>query len=471
MRSRRFVFLLLLGFSSPLSAASSWPQFRGPGGLGIADEGDPPIHFGPATNVLWKTKLPAGHSSPCVWADRIFLTGVSDARLETLCLARRDGRVLWRRPAPAEKVEATHRISNPAASTPATDGQHVYVYFGSFGLLCYDFEGREQWTRPLPPPVVEFGTGTSPILAGDLLILNCDQDLGSYLLAADKRTGKDVWKIDRAEFRRGFATPFIWRHGGEEELIVPGSIWLRSYNLKDGSERWTVHGTARIACSSPVASDGLLFSASWNIGGDEDSRITMEPFAEAAAQYDQNKDGQFTAGELPAGPIRERFTLMDLNKDGIATPAEWQNMVEMFAKAENAVRAIRPGGRGDITASHVAWKVTRSLPYVSSPLCYQGRLYTIKNGGLASCYEAKTGRVIYQDERLDALGDYYSSAIAANGRIYIASQKGLVLVFTASDKLDVLARNDLAEQIFATPAIVDGLLYLRTEGHLYAFGK
>lgn len=323
----------------------------------------------------------------------------------------------------------------------------------------------------MPPPVVEFGTGTSPILAGDLLILNCDQDLGSYLLAADKRTSKDVWKIERGEFRRGFATPFVWRHGGEEELIVPGSIWLRSYNLKDGSERWTVHGTARIACSSPVASDGLLFSASWNIGGDEDSRITMEPFAEAATKYDQNKDGQFTADELPTGPIRERFTLMDLNKDGVTTPAEWQNMVEMFAKAENAVRAIRPGGQGDITASHIAWKVTRSLPYVSSPLCYQGRLYTIKNGGLASCYEAKTGRVIYQDERLDALGDYYSSAIAANGRIYIASQKGQVVVFTAGDKLDILARNDLTESIFATPAIVDGLLYLRTDGHLYAFGK
>ena len=164
--------------------------------------------------MLWKIGA-ACRPPACVWADRIFLTGVSDARLETLCVARRDGRVLWRRPAPAEKIEATHRISNPAASTPATDGERVYVYYGSFGLLCYDFEGREQWTRPLPPPVVEFGTGTTPILAGDLLILNCDQDLGSYLLAADKRTGKDVWKIDRAEFRRGFATPFVWRHGGE----------------------------------------------------------------------------------------------------------------------------------------------------------------------------------------------------------------------------------------------------------------
>ena len=146
-------------------------------------------------------------------------------------------------------------------------------------------------------------------------------------------------------------------------------------------------------------------------------------------------------------------------------------MAEMFAKAGNALLAIRPGGRGDITTTHVAWKSTRSLPYVSSPLFYEGRVYTMKNGGLASCYDAKTGKVFYQDERVGAPGDYYSSAVAAAGNIYVASQNGVVVVLRAGEQFEVLARNELGEQIMATPAIVDGKIYLRTEKQFFAFGR
>src|SRR6185436_5539202 len=252
-------------------------QFRGPNGSGVAQQGNPPIHFGPTSNVLWKIESPAGHSSPCVWADHIFLTAADSTTLETLCIDRWTGKVLWRQAAPASKVEPTHRLGSPATPTPATDGERVYVYFGSFGLLAYDFNGKEQWRKPLNTPVVEFGTSASPILAGDLLIQVCDQDLDSYLLAVNRQTGKTVWKTVRPEFRRSFATPFVWQHGGVEDLVVPGSLWLKSYNLKDGSERWTVSGTSRVACSSPTAGGDMLFSASWNIGGDPDSRITMPP--------------------------------------------------------------------------------------------------------------------------------------------------------------------------------------------------
>jgi outer membrane protein assembly factor BamB len=453
------------------SAQSHWPQFRGPNGSGAVERGNPPVSFGPTSNVLWSIAMPSGNSSPCIWGDRIFLTAFDKTKLETLCIDRRDGKVLWRQAAPGEKFEPTHKLGSPATPTAATDGQRVYVYFGSFGLLAYDFTGKEQWRRPLEAPVVEFGTSASPILAGDLLILLCDQDERSYLLAVEARTGKTVWRKERPEFRRSFATPFVWRHGGVEELIVPGSIWLKSYNLNDGSERWTYSGTSRVACSSPTAGSDLLFSASWNVGGDSDSRITMPPFEEFAREQDKNKDGNLTRDEIPAGPVLERFTQMDLNKDGMVTPADWQGMREMFAKAGNAVLAIRPGGQGDITATHLAWKSTRSLPYVSSPLYYKGRLYTVKSGGLASCYDAQTGKALYQDERLDAPGDYYSSAIAASDRIYLASQKGVMLVLAAGDYLNVLARNDLGEQVMATPALAEGTLYVRTADHLYAFGK
>jgi outer membrane protein assembly factor BamB len=161
---------------------------------------------------------------------------------------------------------------------------------------------------------------------------------------------------------------------------------------------------------------------------------------------------------------------MDLDKDGLVTPAEWATMAEMFAKAENAVVAIRPGGTGIVNKTHVAWKSTRSLPYVSSPICHEGRLYTVKNGGLFSCYEAKTGKVIYQDERLDAPGDYYASAVAVGHQIYVASQKGVVTVISPDNRLNVLARNDLGEDVFATPAIVNGTIYIRSASGLSAFG-
>jgi len=406
-----------------------------------------------------------------VWGPRIFLTGLNQGQLETLCVDRNSGRVLWRRPVPAEKLEPTHRLGSPAASTPATDGAGVYAYFGSYGLVAYDVEGREQWQRPLPTPMVEFGAGTSPVLAGDRLILVCDGDQGSHLLALDKATGRQLWRTERPEFRRSFSSPFVWKHEGEEELIVPGSIWLRSYDLSDGRERWSFSGTSRVANGTPAAGSGLLFSASWNIGGDPGERIQMEPFEAFAREHDQNKDGKLSVHEIPAGPIRERFSQMDLNKDGFTTAEEWQLMAEMFAKAGNALLAIRPGGRGDITRTHLAWKATRSLPYICSPVCYEDRVYTVKNGGLASCYEAKTGRVLYQDERLDAAGDYYASLVAAGGRIYAASQKGRVVVWKAGDTLDILARNDLGEEIMATPAVVDSKLYVRTGQHLFAFAQ
>lgn len=464
---RHFPLLMLVGCLS--SGAANWPQFRGEGGLATADS-SAPIHFGPESNVLWKVELPTGNSSPVIWGEKLFLTANSGSALETLCLNRKTGAVLWSARAPVVPIEKTHRIGSPASSTPVTDGKRVYVYFGSFGLLAYDFSGKELWRKPLPAPVVEFGSGASPILAGGNLIQVCDQDSGSFLLAVNPATGESVWRVDRPAFRRSFATPFLWKHEGIEELIVPGSIWLKSYDPKSGSENWTFSGTSRVATASPTSGDGLLFSSSWNIGGDEDSRVAMEPFAEFAAVHDKNKDGKLTPDEIPSGPVRDRFSQMDLDKDRIVTAEEWEEMRQMFARAGNAVLAIRPGGKGDITKSHLAWRVTRSLPYVASPVFSNGRLFTMKNGGLLSCYEAASGKPIIQDERVGIAGDYYSSGIAAGDHVYFISQSGTVIVVASKGSPSVVATNPLGEQVMATPAIVDGVIYLRSAKHLWAFG-
>jgi outer membrane protein assembly factor BamB len=449
--------------------AENWPQFRGPGGLGIGT-GNPPSEMGPEKNVLWRRDLAPGHSSPCIWGEKIALTALESGSLITVCLNRADGRELWRAAAPADKVEGTHRIGSPASPTPCTDGTRLFSYFGSYGLLAYDWNGRELWRKPLPPPVVEFGTGTSPIVADGKVILVADGDIGGHMLALEAATGKEVWRTDRSEFRRSFSSPFVWQHAGGKELVVAGALWVRGYDIQTGKERWSSRGMARVSNATPTADGETLLVSSWNVGGDEDDRVEMEPFEPFAREHDANQDGALSVDEFPKGKIRDRFSQMDADKDGRVTRAEYEHMRSMFAKAVNQLFAIKPGGKGDITESHVLWQVTRQLPYVSSPLAINGRVFTMKNGGLASCYDAKSGQAIYQGQRVDAAGDYYSSAVAAGGRIYITSQRGtLVVLDAAGESLTVLSRSEMGDQVFATPAILEGVVYLRTEKHLYAF--
>lgn len=451
--------------SSAYGADAQWPQFRGLGGSGLGAT-DFTTHFGPSSNVVWKTALPSGHSSPCLWGVRIFLTGYADGKLETICLDRNDGRVLWRRHVEPGNIERGAQLSHPATATPTTDGERVCVYFGAFGLACYGFDGTELWRKPLPVPVTYHGAGTSPVLAGELLILNGDQDAGSSLLAVNKRDGRTVWKTERSGFRRGFATPLLWPPDAPEQVVVPGTLRLVSYSLRDGGELWSVRGFPNEMVASPVAGDGLIFMAGWTHG----SGVSRMPdFDKLLALGDANHDGKLTRDEAPAGPAKQHHHYIDSDKDGLLTREEYAVIARIFDESKNIALAIRPDGRGDVTDTHVVWKATRGLPYVPTPLCYEGRVYLVKNGGLASCLDAKTGNFLYQEERLGALGDYYASPVAAAGKICVASQQGVVVVYRAGNTLEVLARNALEEPILATPAIVGGTLYVRTKSQLYAF--
>ena len=455
-----------LGLAQGQGADGRWPQFRGPGGSGVGAT-DFPTHFGSNSNVLWRSAVPPGHSSPCLWDGKIFLTGFADGKLETLCLSQRDGRLLWSRRVEPGKIERGAQLSNPATATPATDGVRLVVYFGAFGLLAYDLEGGELWRKPLPVPVTQHGAGTSPVLAGDLVILNCDQDAGSYLLAVNKLDGRMVWKTERPAFHRGFATPLPWPPEKPEQIVVPGTLRLVAYSLKEGIERWSVRGLPNEMVASPVGGDGLIYVTGWTSGSGVSRMPTFDKLLE---EGDLNHDGKLTREEAPGGPAKQHFVYIDADKDGLVTREEYVTVARIFDESKNVALCVRPDGRGDVTDTHVVWKATRGLPYVPSPLYYEGRLYLVKNGGLASCYEAKTGRVHYQEERLGALGDYYSSPVAAAGRICVASQLGTVVVYRAGDTLEVLARNSLDEPVVATPAIVEGKLYVRTKSALYAFG-
>ena len=408
--------------------AESWPQFRGPNSSGIGG-GKPPAEFGPDRAVLWKTPVGSGLSSPVVWGGRIFLTEVDQAnkRFTTVCIDRRNGRLLWRHSVTAEAIEKVHDISSPAGATPVTDGERLYVYFGSYGLLAYDLNGKVVWERRLPIPQNPYGAVSSPILAGELLVLN-HQGKESYLLAVNRRDGKTVWKTDRSQFQYGWSTPVHWRHEGIDEILVLGGDFkpnqrLMAYNLADGSERWWVGGLPPCGKSTPVTGGGMVYLAAPD--------IILEPQAEQR------------------NPERA---------------------AQIYANNSARVMAVRPGTKGEVSPTNIAWSERKGVPGVPSPLYYNGRLYTVQNGGIVYCRVAKTGALLYSG-RLGALGYYYSSPVAADNKVYIASADGVVVVLDAGDTLKILSTNKLDGGILATPALVESNIYVRTENYLYAFGN
>ncbi|MHB8524448.1 MAG: outer membrane protein assembly factor BamB family protein, partial [Limisphaerales bacterium] len=220
----------------------NWNQFRGPNGQGVAPAGRIPVRFGPEENVLWKTVVPSGHSSPVIWNDHIFLTAsepTNTKELMTLAIGRGAGRILWRQVIHAETQASLHPLNHPASSTPAADANHVYVYFGTYGLLCYDHAGKQVWQRRIATPESKYGMATSPILYKDTVILVLDGDNGSSrLLAVHRDTGETVWEQPRSLFKANWSTPMIFRHGAVDELVVLGSKRLTAYQPSTGEEIW-----------------------------------------------------------------------------------------------------------------------------------------------------------------------------------------------------------------------------------------
>jgi len=454
------------------STEPSWPQFRGPNCSGVSETAQPPAEFGPGTNQLWKVAVPAGLSSPVISGDRIFLTAFDGGKLEVHCYDRKNGKQLWKQGVPSEKLEEFHTTEgSPAASSCATDGKLVVSYFGSFGLVCHDISGKEMWRHPLPLAETAggFGTGCSPTLAGDLVILNRDLLKGCSLLAVNLKTGKLAWQTPRPDVTQSYGSSMVWKNNGVDEVVMSGSLKLKAYDLKTGVERWSLAGMPSFTCTTPVVGDGMLFFAGWAPGkGDS----PMPGFKEMAGNFDKNKDDAITPDEAKGTPLESFFRAQDLNGDGKITADDLDGMKAMMAKGENLLVAIRPGAKGELDTNHIAWKQSRGLPYVPSPLYYRGNVYLVKDGGMVSCFDAKTGKVAYQQERLNALGNYYASPVAADGRIIVASLDGKLTIFEAGGNAPkILHQADFQERIAGTPALVGKQVYIRTPTALYAFGK
>ncbi len=430
---------------STSSANGSWPSFRGANASGIAEKQDLPERWNGTTseNILWRTKIPGlAHSSPIVWGNRIFVTtaistdpkasfrpglyGDGDAsadrsahRWVIYAIDKKSGKILWERVAhQGEPIDKRHIKATYANSSPATDGRIVVAWFGSQGLHAYDVNGRFLWKVDLGRvdmgaydiPTYEWGPASSPIIWKDLVIVQCDTQADSFLLALDAATGKTVWKTERDEFP-SWGTPTIATTGNGPELVTNASKFIRGYDPRTGKELWRLGGSSKITAPTPIFDDGVFV---------------------------------FASGRAPERPIF----------------------------------VVKPGARGDITLSDgktsndaVVWSRTGRGSYMPTPLSYNGMLYVLSNNGLFDAYNLRTGEEVYR-QRLSVVGSGFSaSPVAADGKIYLSNEDGEMLVIEAGPKFNHVATNSMGELLMATPALSDGVMYVRSVSTLFAIGR
>jgi outer membrane protein assembly factor BamB len=413
---RSSAVIVLLFVSS--AAAADWTQFRGPGGLGISEETGVPVKWSATENVAWKTELPGpGSSSPITLGDRIFVTCYSGYGLEPgmgdqkdlvrhlLCLDRKTGKEIWHKEfqpkLPEHKYQGEGSYQGYAASTPVTDGERLYVFFGKSGVFCFDLDGKELWTASVGEGTNGWGSGCSPVLYGKLLIVNASVESGS-LVALDKSSGAEVWRTKGVS--SSWNTPVLVRLPNATELVVSIQNFIVGYNPDTGEELWRAEGVHRYVCPSVVAHEDVVYA----IGGGHTSL------------------------------------------------------------------AVRCGGRGDVSKSHVLWRTTKGSN-VGSPVYYEGHLYwSGDSGGFVCCQDAKTGETVYQERLEKSPGRIWSSPVLAEGRLYFVSQHEGTFVVAAKPKFELLAHDvieDDKSRTNASPAVSHGQLLIRTDRCLYCIAN
>lgn len=479
--------LTVLFCVSGLSRAD-WPQFRGPNSSGVAPGRAVPTDFGPGKNELWSLALEPGHSSPVVVGDAIFLTTFdADAReLGVVSIARRDGKIRWRATVRVDELETGHPSFNPASSTVACDGERVVAYFGSFGLICFDIDGRKIWDVEMPLTKSYAGNATSPAIVGDRVILYRGNHVDHFLLAVHKETGREIWRVEQDE---PFATELACTAcpiAFEDKLIVHTARSLQVFDVSDGARVW-VAKCATTATSTPVIAGEHVVVAAWNKMGEPALRPEFPSFLELVSQHDRNGNQLIQRDELPRLMIFHRpdgaeapqngaslrFESVDDDQNGEINEEEWTQRLgelETFRAGyrTHGMLAIPLDSTDVVPTERVRTLANQGIPEVPSPLFHDGYLYFVKNGGVLTTVDFETGartRI-----RTKGRGTHYASPIISGDKLITTAGNGVMSVLTLGAKPKILAINDMQDRTYASPAAVDGTLYVRTHSKLFAFG-
>ncbi|MBI4327520.1 MAG: PQQ-binding-like beta-propeller repeat protein [Chloroflexi bacterium] len=402
-----FSLIVAIAWSVLPGRSENWPVWRGPRGDGTSLEKSIPRRWSATDNVAWKTKLPGlGHASPIVWDDRVFtVTALPDKEERALlCLERKTGQILWQRTVVTAPLERKHPLNSHASSTPATDGQSVYVAFldhQEMAVAAYDFNGEQKWLARPGKFSSMHGFCSSPILFEDKIILNGDHDGDSYLVALARSDGKTLWKTPRENHTRSYCVPLIRELAGRTQMVLSGDMCVASYNPHDGSRHWVIDGPTEQFVASIV--------------------------------YNPKTDLFFVTGGFP----------------------------------DHHILAVRPDGRGNITKTHIAWRTIKGVSYVPSPISEGDYFLIVSDQGFGTCFEAASGRICWQER----LGEHHASLVSADGLVYFLSDQGISHIIKPGPEFNLIARNELGERCFASPAISQGQVFVRGDQRLFCIGK
>ena len=450
--------------------AEDWPQFRGPNATGVSQEStNLPVEFSSTENVAWSVELGKGIACPVIADGRLFATAmVGEQTFAVFGFDSTTGEEIWRQEFETGPLPEIMAPNEHASSTPATDGQWVYVHFSTLGLLALDAtDGKVLWKQPLERPfyLMGWGAANSPIVYQNMVLFNLDDDLAPFLLAVDKYTGEQIWRTERPEMLGGYAVPVIVRADGRDDVVVAGSGKLKGYDPATGAERWTCNTLLRTIMTSPAVVDDRIYISLQSYGD------TARVLKFALLQWtDTNQDGRLDKTELDEA-FWSKFDKGDQDQDGFLVDDEIDAAFQAptnLVGGGTTIQAVRGGGSGDVTKTHVVWNIDNKSPSnIASPLVADGQVFVVKKGGISASFDADTGETTWQKKRIRNLGNYYASPIAGDGKIYVMGENGYIVVLEQGPELKILAKNDMGETTTATPAIADGRIYIRTLTKLY----
>lgn len=466
----------------PTIENEDWSQFRGKAGRGIDSSTSKfPGQLDTDKTLRWKVSVPPGHSSPIVVRDSVIITGHEDHRLLTQSLNLDNGSLIWQKELPVPKIEKVYH-HGAATPTAVSDGNLIYCFFGSFGVIAYDLQGQEAWRYETNLADNLYGTAASPILVGEQLLVLLSDQKTALLVSLNKATGQVLWKHEGKGPASSWSTPAVWPAENPQIVLIYEPFHLRAISIESGKEFWSIPGLADEPIAIPQIEDDLLVVTSYNMRTNREV-IGLPTYAEILKECDSDQDGMLTLEESKKNksvlsrpdadgegdhPLSIFFRMLDANKDGRIDESEWPRLQAWVDSFEHANGFVALRLEDAQFSPEVAWRTEPGVPECPASLLFNRKLFAIRNGGVVTCLDAVNGNILFR-ERAAPGGPYYASPVLADNKIYLASARGELAVLEAQIPFRLLSKLKLDEDVWATPALSKGRVIVRSAQHLWLF--